>query len=76
MGLQSASRKDDGCLEYTVFSDDQRPGRFVLLEGWACREDLEVHNEEDHVKEFVKEVQFLLAVPFSVTPITPLAGRR
>lgn len=74
--LQSASREDAGCLEYTVFSDDQRPGTFVLFEGWARREDLESHNEEDHVKEFVNEVLSLLAVPFSVTPITPLAGRR
>ncbi|ELT43309.1 antibiotic biosynthesis monooxygenase [Arthrobacter nitrophenolicus] len=71
--LQSASRKDAGCLEYTVFADGQRPGTFVLFEGWARHEDLEAHNEEDHVKDFVKRVQPLLAVPFSVTPITPLA---
>ncbi|BAS07758.1 uncharacterized protein sll1783 [Arthrobacter sp. Hiyo4] len=76
VGLQSASREDAGCLGYTVFSDDQRPGTFVLFEGWVRRGDLEAHNEEDHVREFVKEVQPLLAVPFSVTPITPLAGRR
>lgn len=72
MGLQSASRKDAGCLEYTVFSDGQRPGTFILFEGWARRADLAAHNEEDHVKEFVKGVQSLLAEPFSVTPITPL----
>ncbi|MFJ5861763.1 putative quinol monooxygenase [Pseudarthrobacter sp. NPDC092439] len=72
-GLQSASRKDAGCLEYTVFADDQRPGTFVLFEGWARHEDLEAHNEEDHVKDFVTRVQPLLAMPFTVTPITPLA---
>lgn len=76
VGLQSMSREDAGCLEYTVFSDDQRPGTFVLFEGWACREDLEAHNEEVHVKEFVKGVQSLLAVPFSVTTITPLTAGR
>jgi quinol monooxygenase YgiN len=70
--LQTLSRKDPGCLEYTVFSDGQRPGTFVLFEGWARNEDLEAHNEEDHVKEFVKGVDPLLAVPFSVTPLTPL----
>ena len=72
IGLQSLSRKDTGCLEYTVFSDDQRPGTFVLIEGWARHEDLKAHNEEVHVKEFVNVVQPLLAAPFSVTPITPL----
>lgn len=70
--LQMLSRNDPGCLEYTVFSDGQRPGTFVLFEGWARNEDLETHNEEDHVKEFVKGVDPLLAVPFSVTPLTPL----
>jgi quinol monooxygenase YgiN len=70
--LQAVSRKDPGCLEYTVFSDGQRPGAFVLFEGWARREDLKAHNEQDHVKDFVKGVDPLLAVPFSVTPLTPV----
>jgi quinol monooxygenase YgiN len=73
VGLQSASRKDAGRLEYTVFSDDQRADTFILFEGWASREDLKAHNEEDHVKDFVEGVQSLLVSPFSVTPITPLA---
>lgn len=71
--LQTLSRKDPGCLEYTVFSDEHRPGTFVLFEGWARDEDLAAHNEEDHVKEFVREVDPLLAVPFSVTRLTALA---
>ena len=74
VGLEAASRKDRGCLDYTVFSDDHRPGTYVLFEGWARREDLEAHNEEDHVKQFVKRVQSLQAVPFSVTSITPVTG--
>ncbi|WP_455835923.1 putative quinol monooxygenase [Pseudarthrobacter siccitolerans] len=72
--LQTLSRQDPGCLEYTVFSDGQQPGIFVLFEGWASNEDLEAHNEEDHVKEFVAAVEPLLAVPFSVTPLMPLDG--
>ncbi|MDR6986952.1 quinol monooxygenase YgiN [Paenarthrobacter nitroguajacolicus] len=70
--LQTQSRKDAGCLEYTVFSDAQRPGTFVLFEGWSRDEDLAAHNEESHVKDFMKEVSPLLAVPFSVTPLAPL----
>lgn len=70
--LQLVSRKDPGCLDYTVFSDDQRPGTFVLIEGWARGEDLKAHNEEAHVKDFVKAVEPLLAVPFSVTSLSPL----
>ncbi|MET1087141.1 MAG: putative quinol monooxygenase [Arthrobacter sp.] len=71
--LQSVSRNDPGCLEYTVFADDQRPGTFVLFEGWISHKDLVDHNEKSHVKDFVQTVAPLLSVPFSVTPLTPLA---
>lgn len=71
--LQTVSRKDPGCLEYTAFSDGQRPGTFVLFEGWARSEDLKAHNGESHVKEFVKAVEPLLTVPFSVALLTPIA---
>ncbi|MBT2568812.1 antibiotic biosynthesis monooxygenase [Arthrobacter sp. ISL-85] len=71
--LQTLSRKDPGCLEYTVFADGGRPGTFVLFEGWARQEDLEAHNEQDHVVDFLKGVDPLLAVPFFVTPLTPVS---
>jgi quinol monooxygenase YgiN len=71
--LQSASRRDPGCLEYTVFGDDQRPGTFVLFEGWASAEDLAAHNDKSHVQEFVQGVEPLLTEPFSVSPLTPIA---
>ncbi|WP_426766986.1 putative quinol monooxygenase [Pseudarthrobacter sp. 1G09] len=70
--LQTASRKDPGCLHYRVFADAHRPGTFVLFEGWSRSEDLRSHNEESHVKDFVTQVEPLLMVPFSVTPLTPL----
>ena len=56
-----------------MFTDEQQPGTFVLFEGWARSEDLEAHNEQDHVKEFVGAVDPLLSVPFSVTSLTPLS---
>lgn len=68
--LQQTSRKDPGCIEYSVYEAD---GRFVLTEGWDSRADLESHNEQAHVREFVDSSVDLLAEPFTVTPITPLS---
>ncbi|MDI2033216.1 putative quinol monooxygenase [Paenarthrobacter nitroguajacolicus] len=70
--LQTLSRQDCGCLEYTVYADVQRPGTFVMLEGWTCHEDLEAHNQQQHVKDFVEAVRPLLEKPFSVTTLAPL----
>ena len=70
--LQTNSRKDQGCLEYTVFADGQQPGTFVMFEGWTSAEDLEAHNRQQHVKDFVEAVKTLLEVPFSVTTLAPI----
>lgn len=67
--LQQRSRKDQGCIEYSVYASD---GRFVLIEGWESRAELDYHNEQDHVREFVDISVDLLIEPFTVTPITPV----
>lgn len=67
--LQRLSRKDAGCIEYSVYAVDER---FVLIEGWESRADLEHHNDQDHVREFVESSTDLLAESFTVTPITPV----
>ncbi|MGT2463888.1 putative quinol monooxygenase [Sinomonas atrocyanea] len=68
--LQQTSRKDPGCIEYSVYEAD---GRFVLIEGWDSRADLESHNEQAHVQEFVGSSADLLAEPFTVARITPVS---
>jgi quinol monooxygenase YgiN len=68
--LQQASRKDPGCIEYSVYEAD---GRFVLIEGWDSHADLDSHNEQAHVREFVGSSVDLLAQPFTVTSITPVS---
>ncbi|GEB64788.1 hypothetical protein SAT01_22360 [Sinomonas atrocyanea] len=68
--LQQTSRKDPGCIEYSVYEAD---GRFVLIEGWDSRADLESHNEQAHVQEFVGSSAYLLAEPFTVARIIPVS---
>lgn len=68
--LQQTSRKDQGCIEYSVYASD---GRFVLIEGWESRADLDSHNEREHVRDFVDISADLLSEPFTVTPIAPLS---
>ncbi|WP_246036124.1 putative quinol monooxygenase [Sinomonas susongensis] len=69
LDLQRTSRLDHGCIEYSVYAVD---GRFVLIEGWDSRTDLQKHNEQGHVRDFVALCSDLLAEPFTVTPMTPL----
>lgn len=71
--LQTASRADLGCLQYSVFHDLHDENRFVMHEEWASPELLAAHNEQAHVREFVAQVEELLSEPFTVTWMRPIA---
>ena len=71
--LQTASRADRGCLQYSVFGDLGDENRFVLFEEWATAELLAAHNEQAHVREFVAHAEELLSEPFTVTWMSPIA---
>lgn len=64
--LQTASRADEGCLDYTVFADLDDQTRFVLYEEWTSSAALATHNEQSHVLDFVASADELLAHPFQV----------
>jgi quinol monooxygenase YgiN len=59
--LQTASRLDDGCLEYSVFNDAEAPGTFLLYEKWTSSTALDVHNEQQHVKDFFVSAKQVMA---------------
>ena len=41
--LMRSSREEQGCIEYTFSADPLNPGRVVLFERWASKEDLDNH---------------------------------
>ena len=71
--LQTESRGDRGCLQYSVFSDLHDENRFVLHEEWADQGLLAAHNREAHVLEFLAQSEDLLSEPFIVTWMRPIA---
>jgi quinol monooxygenase YgiN len=71
--LQTASRRDDGCLEYSVFSDEQDPRTFLLYEKWTSSEALDAHNEQQHVKEFLRSAEPFMAGDLRVHRLRPIS---
>ena len=71
--LQAASRLDDGCLEYSVFKDAEEPGTFLLYEKWTSSTALEVHNEQQHVKDFLVAAKQVMARDLRVHRLDPLS---
>ncbi|MCO4252006.1 putative quinol monooxygenase [Pseudarthrobacter raffinosi] len=71
--LQNASRLDPGCLEYSVFGDEQDPDTFLLCEKWTSSEALDAHNEQPHVVDFVESAAQFMAEPLRVHRLRPIA---
>ncbi|MCH4891264.1 antibiotic biosynthesis monooxygenase [Acidaminobacter sp. JC074] len=50
------TRKEDGCLEYNIFQDENDPRHFSYIESWETREHLEKHFESEHFKRLVPKL--------------------
>jgi quinol monooxygenase YgiN len=46
------TRKEKGCLFYSLFEDVARSGEFLFYEEYADQEALEVHFNSPHLKTF------------------------
>ena len=54
--LAQKTRKEDGCLHYTLAVDDAAKGEIVVLERWRDEPALRAHLATDHVKIFLEQV--------------------
>lgn len=46
------SRKEPGCLDYTVCADPHEAGRVVVFERWVSEPDLVEHFKTPHIADF------------------------
>lgn len=54
------SRAEEGCIIYDFLQDPFSKDAFTFYEKWRSREDLELHFEEPHFKEFAEKVPELI----------------
>lgn len=68
--LGRASRQDAGCLTYDFHRG--KDGRILLLERWATRESLELHQNQPFLQQFQETAGPLLALPPELLEWEPL----
>lgn len=52
--LVEPSRKDSGCLLYTLYRDRSDAGRFVFIEKWTDGDSLSRHEQTPHFQTLLK----------------------
>ncbi len=58
--LIAPTRKEDGCLDYTLHQDIDNPAVFMFYETWESFAHLEAHMNSDHFKAYVKATDGLI----------------
>ena len=69
-----SSRKEPGCLVYTLMEVISEPGRFLTFERWTDKAALEGHMVTPAIKAIVPKLEPLLAKPFTQIFLNGLAG--
>ena len=63
LALISPTLKEQGCIDYVLHQSNDDPQLFFFYENWTDRESLENHLANEHVAEFSKKAEDLLAEP-------------
>lgn len=59
--LVEPTRKEQGCIEYTLHQDHGDPAVFLFYEKWQSQADLERHMASPHFQAYVAAVEGLVA---------------
>ena len=51
LGLIEPTRKEEGCISYELYQDQDNPGRLVFIEEWQSKEHLDIHLKTPHLVE-------------------------
>jgi len=68
------SRKEPGCLIYTLMEVISEPGRFLTFERWTDKAALGAHMVTPAIKAIVPKLEPLLAKPFTQIFLNGLTG--
>ena len=61
--VAAASRREAGCIGYTLNQDTESENDFVFVEEWASMEALKEHFATPHIAEFMGAITATLVTP-------------
>jgi quinol monooxygenase YgiN len=59
--LVEASRKEDGCIKYELYQDEEDPRVLAVIEEWESKEALNNHMRTEHFIKLVPMIAELTA---------------
>ncbi len=70
--LIAPTQKEEGCLQYEIFSEKEAPHKFTFIEHWKDRASLDAHVQSAHLQEGLKKLKSLKAGTSEIRKLTPV----
>lgn len=64
--LTELSLHDKGCVDYDFYRSQTNDDRFMIIETWRNRHDLEAHQKTAHFKELLPRLEELSTVSLEI----------
>ena len=55
--VEPTLNKDDGCINYDLYQDNDNPSLFFFLENWESEELLKKHLDSEHIRAYRKATE-------------------
>jgi quinol monooxygenase YgiN len=72
--LVAPTHVEAGCILYALHQGVDDPARFVFIERWSSREELEAHLASPHVAAYLEHADELHVEPPEITVYEPVPG--
>ena len=57
VGLVEPSRKERGCIHYSLYQDNDTPAVLFVYEKWQSKQDLDAHMQTAHFRECFSPIE-------------------
>ena len=64
--VQQGTRQEPGYLQYDLWQSLDQPTSFVMVERWPDQGAVELHRQQPHLHDFLREAPALLARPLEI----------
>ena len=70
--LVTKTQKEQGCIAYNLFADNENDSHIVIIEEWHSQEVLDMHSASDHFLQLVPAIAALCEKDPSVRTFTKI----
>ena len=73
LALIEPTRKEEGCMQYDLHEENEKPGHFVFYENWTSKAALDRHLASPHLSALLPRVPELCSRPPEILTYTRVA---